>query len=185
MKALLMLLTLMTLAACTTTPKNTTVTSLPPEPSPVPEEPVSSAIDYQALQSHLQMERDRENLGFAEKTFNTCEAGYGYSRSQNCHKEHFVVIHFRLLCRDSEGTISTVLTDEDLRPLDRRTVKWSLKGAQGIVETDSDGYGRIITAAVPLQRAQRLRIAVGNEFLYMRANEIKKVITPEPWCHQY
>ncbi len=95
------------------------------------------------------------------------------------------MIHFRLLCRDSEGTISTVLTDEDLRPLDRRTVKWSLKGAQGIVETDSDGYGRIITAAVPSQRAQRLRIAVGNEFLYMRANEIKKVITPEPWCHQY
>lgn len=180
----LLLITLF-IFGCTSTPKKETpVTPLPPA-EPVVTEPGPPSIDYLALQNALQMDRSREALGFTEKPFNTCEAGYGYSKSQNCHREHFVVIHFRLLCRDSEGTISTILTDQDLHPLDRRSVRWSLKGAQGVVTTDSDGYGQIVTAANLSQRSQRLRLAVGSEFLYMRANEIQKVITPQPWCDQY
>ena len=175
-------LLLIVLSGCTSSPKKEAPPLLPPVSDT---DTTSSAIDYQALQNHLQMDRERDTLGFAEKTFDTCNAGYGYSRSQNCRKEHFVVIHFRLLCRDSEGTISEVLTDEDLRPLDRRSVRWTLKGTQGIVQTDSQGYGQIITAVSASQKKQRLRLALGNEFLYMRANEIQKVITPAPWCHQY
>ncbi|WP_413944394.1 hypothetical protein [Bdellovibrio sp. HCB-162] len=184
MKWALGIIALTAIAGCTTAPKKET-TYTPPAPVETAPEPASSAIDYNALQNHLHMDRERESLGYSEKSFNTCDAGYGYSRSQNCHKEHFVVIHFRLLCRDSEGTISTVLTEDDVRPLDRRTVRWSLKGTQGTVQTDNDGYGQIVTAANLSQKTQRLRLAVGNEFLYMRANEIQKVITPQPWCNQY
>lgn len=184
MRAILGVLTLLAFIGCTTTSKKEAVYT--PTPSEIPtSSPSEPSIDYVALQNHLHMDRERESLGFSEKSFNTCDAGYGYSRSQNCHKEHFVVIHFRLLCRDSEGTISTVLTDEDLRPLDRRTVKWSLKGTQGTVQTDGQGYGQIVTAASSSQKSQRVRLTVGNEFLYMRAKEIRKVITPEPWCNQY
>ncbi|NUN05888.1 MAG: hypothetical protein HUU57_09005 [Bdellovibrio sp.] len=173
----------LTLNACTSTPtKNSIADSVN---TPTAAEDTSGAIDYFALQSHLRMGRERESLGFSEKSFNTCEAGYGYSRSQNCHHHHFVVIHFRLLCRDSEGTISNILTDEDLRPLDRRSVKWSLKGTTGVAQTDGQGYGQIVTAVAASQRSQRIRLALGNEFLYMRANEIQKVITPAPWCDQY
>ncbi|WP_413570009.1 hypothetical protein ACLWBD_05960 [Bdellovibrio sp. HCB117] len=182
MRSLILILPALILAACTTTPKKE-VSTPPPASEPVAEE--TTAIDYIAIQRHLQLERDRDSLGFSEKSFNTCDTGYGYSRSQNCHKEHLVVIHFRLLCRDSEGTISTVLSEEDLQPLGSRNVRWNLKGIQGVTMTDSQGYGQIVTAAVPSQRSQRLKLAVGSQFLYMRANEIQKVITPQPWCNSY
>lgn len=173
---------LILLSGCSSSPKKEVAPSLPAI-SEIDDN--SSAIDYLAIQNHLRMDRERESLGFAEKSFNTCDTGYGYSRSQDCHKQHFVVIHFRLLCRDSEGTISEVLTDEDLRPLDRRSIRWTLKGTEGVVQTDGQGYGQIITAVGTSQKSQRIRLALGNEFLYMRANEIQKVITPSPWCNQY
>ncbi|KHD87528.1 MAG: hypothetical protein OM95_13860 [Bdellovibrio sp. ArHS] len=182
MRLLILLLPLFLVTACSTTSKKETSQTVPVEATEAEE---TSAVDYLAIQRHLQLERDRDALGFSEKAFNTCATGYGYSRSQNCHQEHLVVIHFRLLCRDSEGTISTILSEADLQPLASRRVRWSLKGLQGETTTDSLGYGQIVTAAIPSQRTQRLRLAVGSEFLYMRAGEIQKVITPQPWCDSY
>ncbi len=145
-------------------------------------EPKKPSIDINALQSHLRMDRDVENLGLTEKAFNTCEAGYGFSRSQNCHQEYFVVLHFRLQCRDTDGTISEILTDEDLSPLAGRKVKWTLKNLSGTADTDGLGYGQIRINSPISQKKQRVRLSIGSEFLYMRANEITKVITPLPWC---
>ena len=176
----LLLCALIFLAACTSTPKKETYT---PPAIEIPED--TSRIDYSALQSHLGLDRSQDELGYTEKAFNTCEAGYGFSRSQNCHQEYFVVLHFRLLCRDTEGTISTVLTDADTSPLAGRNVKWNLKGINGTSQTDGLGYGQIRITSPVSQKKQRVRIAIGNEFLYMRANEITKVITPLPWCSQY
>jgi hypothetical protein len=45
------------------------------------------------------------------------------------------------------------------------------------------GYAQITTVAPSPQIQQRVKLAVDNEFLYMRANEITKVITPKPWCN--
>ncbi|HWU42428.1 MAG TPA: hypothetical protein VN132_03285 [Bdellovibrio sp.] len=170
------------LAGCATAPKETKSTEVT-TPTGAQEEK-STTIDYNALQSYLQLDRAPEELGFAEKAFNTCEAGFGYSRSQNCHKEYFVVIHFRLLCRDSEGTVSTILTDSDVTAIAGRPVRWELKGVKGNLVTDGEGYGQIRTVSSKSQNRQRLRVGVGNEFLYMRTNEITKVITPRPWCTQ-
>lgn len=171
------------LSGCTTAMKKSPPIKEPSEPVLVQDDN-GSAIDYNSLQTYLKLDRDPEQLGFAEKAFNTCDAGYGYSRSQNCHKEYFVVIHFRLLCRDSEGTISTVLTESDVMPIAGRPVRWTLKGISGTVMTDGNGYGQIRTIASSSQNRQRIKIAVGNEFLYMRSHEITKVITPRPWCSQ-
>ncbi len=182
MRLIILLITLMTLAGCSSTSLQKQHKKYETIPAEITTNPTPHSIDYEALKNYLQMSRDRERLGFSEKSFNTCDAGYGYSKSQDCHKEHFVVIHFRLLCRDSEGTISTILTEDDLQPLDRRTVRWTLQGVQGTVRTDSQGYGQIITTANKSQRSQRVKLAVGSEFLYMRANEPQRIITPRPWC---
>ncbi|ASD64192.1 hypothetical protein [Bdellovibrio bacteriovorus] len=167
------------LAGCSTTPKKES----PSTGAVVPDVTAPSTIDYVALQTFLGLDRAPEELGYTERAFNTCDAGYGYSRSQNCRQEVFVVLHFRLLCRDSEGTISTILTESDVTPIAGRTVKWSLKGMTGTALTDGLGYGQIRTVSPRSQRRERARLAVGSEFLYMRANEITKIITPRPWCN--
>lgn len=178
-----LLLGLLALTACSTTPK---------APAPVAPPPVVSAddgreinIDFESIKRHLQMDRERTSLGLQEKSFNTCDTGYGYSKSQNCRQQNLTVIQFRLLCRDSEGTISTVLTESDLRPLERRSVRWNIRNSKGVTYTDSDGYGQILLASNASEKTQRVRIAIGNEFLYMRAGELQKVITPRPWCNSY
>nr|BFD59133.1 hypothetical protein CKG001_12400 [Bdellovibrio sp. CKG001]BFD62511.1 hypothetical protein BdHM001_11920 [Bdellovibrio sp. HM001]BFD67585.1 hypothetical protein HAGR004_26070 [Bdellovibrio sp. HAGR004] len=171
------------LAGCSSSPKKEASPSIP---TAVTEDADSSKrIDYVALQTFLGLDRGSEELGYSERTFNTCDTGYGYSRNQDCHKEVFVVLHFRLLCRDSEGTVSTILTEADVNPIAGRTVKWNLKGMSGTVVTDGLGYGQIRTVSRISQRRERLRLSVGPEFLYMRANEITKVITPRPWCDAY
>ncbi|WII73119.1 hypothetical protein QJS83_04435 [Bdellovibrio sp. 22V] len=172
------------LAACSTSPKNETVEIPPVVPTAAPEEAVSS-IDVQAIQRHLGMERASDTLGVSEKAFNTCDVGYGFSRAQNCHREFLTVVHFRLLCRDSVGTISNILTEMDTTPLAGRSVKWNLKKNSGIIATDGLGYGQILVVSPQSLRKERLRLAIGSEFLYMRANEITKVITPQNWCSQY
>src|SRR5688572_30068319 len=77
-----------------------------PEPveKPVSEkyEPAEVRIDYDRLQEHLGLKRNFDSLGYAEKSFDTCRVGYGYSSNKNCRKDYFVLIHFQLMCRDAD-----------------------------------------------------------------------------------
>lgn len=176
-------LVLLTLVACMTTPKKETTYT----PSPRSDEAAGvtpPSIDYFSIQRELHLDRPADQLGYTEKAFNTCQMGYGYSRSQDCRNLYMVVLNVRLMCRDSEGTISTVLTEADVAPIAGRTVKWNLKSVRGSVITDHQGYGQIVAVAPRSERRERIKLAVGSEFLYMRANEITKVITPKPWCDQ-
>lgn len=179
MKIIISLL-LLTLVACTTPPKKATA------PSPAIDDTArgqTPSIDYFSIQRELHLDRPVEQLGYAEKNFNTCQMGYGYSKSQDCRNLYMLVLNVRLMCRDSEGTISTILTEADVTPIAGRTVRWNLKSVQGSVVTDHQGYGQIVAVASRSERRERIKLAVGNEFLYMRANEITKVITPKPWCN--
>lgn len=160
---------------------------LPGPRTTLPSEPVEnqrSSIDYVGLQRSMGMEIPVEKLGYKEKAFDTCQAGYGYSTTHNCHREYMVVINFRLQCRDSVGTVAEGVTNADLTNIANRPVRWNLKPNQGVTNTDSEGYGQIMTVASRSQRSERLKIGVGNEFLYMRAGEITRVVTPQPWCNQ-
>ena len=180
---LIVTLLLLTVAACTSTPKKESVHT-----SPVIKENLgfeSPSIDYSSIKRELHLDRPVEHLGYSEKSFNTCDMGYGYSKSHNCRSLYMVVLNVRLMCRDSEGTISTVLTDADIAPIAGRTVRWNLKAVQGSVITDHQGYGQIVAISPRSEKKERIKLAVGSEFLYMRANEITKVITPKPWCEQY
>ena len=185
---LVAVLTLASLVACQSTPKvaDESAPTRERKPAPVAESGRGNnvSIDYVGLQRFLGMEIPQRTLGYKEKVFNTCEAGYGYSGTQNCHREYMVVINIHLQCRDSEGQVSEGVNNVDLIPIANRSVKWNLKGPQGTSQTDSDGFIQIMTVSSMSQKQQRLKLAVGNEFLYMRANEITRVVTPKPWCNQ-
>ena len=158
--------------------RNTIPTNLPSAPIEKTEE----VIDVVSLQKYLRMDYPKEKLGYSEKTFNTCDVGFGYSNTQNCRRLYSISIYFQVKCRQSEGTISTILTDADLTPIESSNVKWVLKNIQGLSSTDSFGYGQIQAISTQSQRQQRLRLGIGNNFLYMRASDITKVVTPKDWC---
>jgi hypothetical protein len=91
------LLTLL-LAACTTSKKEVPVTVHESDEYSIPR---SEA----ALQAKLGMVRASNNLGFEEKKFNPCE--HGIKSDHKCPSQFMTVVHFQLLCRDSEGTVTS------------------------------------------------------------------------------
>lgn len=146
------------------------------------EEPPEN-IDIEGLQRELRLTRPAEVLGYQEATFNTCTVGFGYSSSRRCRRATMAVINFRLQCRDSEGTISNALGAADLRPIAGQGVRWTSSGQDGIATTDGEGYGTVRAVFAKSPKAGWLRLAVGIQFLNMRAGEITRVVTPRPWCH--
>jgi hypothetical protein len=180
------------LSACTskpvTAPTSQVDWQLPPRADSKPSgkrQDVSESeiqVDQEALQRWLGLDRELEDLGYAERSFDTCEAGFGYSKSHNCQIKHMIVIHYRLQCRDSEGTVQQALTSADLRNIASENVRWTLPGQSGVSRTNGHGYGQIRGIFSSSQRNQRLKLGVGNDFLYMRANEITQVVTPQSWC---
>ncbi len=160
------------------------------EPAPVPPQqpvPVSSSdkskIDIQGLKRSLGLDRSRGDLGYEEKRFNTCSAGFGYPR-ENCKDQIFVSINFRLQCRDTEGTTSEIVTSAQLNPISNKQVRWQIGKAQALTATDGEGYGQIdgVLAQTPAPKTQRLRLAVGSQFVYVRAGEVTRIVTPSNWC---
>lgn len=170
------------LAACSTTPIAPTGEVPAAKPEVLQDE--GTSIDYVALQRSLGMDVPSHELGYKEKAFDTCKVGYGYSSTHRCRRELMVVINFHLQCRDSVGTVAEGVTNADLAAIANKNVRWNLKGKQGIAKTDGEGFGQIMTVSAYSQKRERLKLGVGNEFLYMRANEITRVVTPRPWCEQ-
>lgn len=173
------------LAACSSTSQKPEKTeAFPFVETERPPEGDGRNIDYEKVQQSLGLSREIYDLGYEEKSFDTCTMGYGYLYNKDCRTEYFTVIHFQLLCRDSQGTISTALSREDMRPLSGRTVNWTVAGSNGNVRLDSDGYGQIKTTFKKSPRYQRLKLNVDNENLYLKSGEIKRIVTPSNWCNR-
>lgn len=159
--------------SCATAPKEEPVP--PPEPTP------TGKVDLLALERFLGLNRSKGDLGYDERTFNTCQAGYGYSSSQDCRAMVFVAINFQLQCRDSDGTTSTV--EYQTRPVEAEQVKWNLgNDQQGFTRTDSEGYGQIRAALPYSPRSKRLRLTVKGSFISLTAEDIRRVVAPDSWC---
>jgi len=169
--------------SCSTAPKQPSVEVYPSKSDSASSKSDEDAVvDFIALQKALGLNRLPEILGFKEKVFNSCQVGYGYSATQNCRNLNFTVIHIQLLCRDSEGTVSVGIDRTEQTPIAKKSVTWALKGKGGVSETDLQGYAQLVAVTPRSQRKERLKVAIGNDFLYMRANEITKVVTPKSWC---
>lgn len=139
-------------------------------------------IDYDGLQRSLGLVRGAAVYGYEEKDFATCDVGYGYSSTHRCRKNIFVVMQIQLLCRDSEGTVSTTLKFDEMKPLASRAIRWELAGERGSLILDSLGRGQIRSIFSSSPKEKRLRVATQNDFLYMQAGAIRRVITPSTWC---
>jgi hypothetical protein len=180
MRLILILSSVLFLSACTTTPKKEE-RARPPLPTSPPAEPEES-IDLLGLQRSLKMTRDPEDLGYKDRAFNTCRAGFGYSPTKNCRQQHLVVLHFRLQCRDSEGTVSEVVTHAELMPVTSDEVRWNIGKSEGFTQTDGEGFGQIVMVAPKSIRRDRVRLTVGEDFLTMSGGDIKRIILPRNWC---
>lgn len=138
-------------------------------------------IDYDALKRTVGMNRPKQELGYVERPFEGCGRQFGLADG-SCQRRLLVSVQYRLLCRDSEGTVSQVITAADLQVIPNKQLSWNLKGVQGQSYTDFDGYGEVLTVSTTSQRNQRLKLSNGNDFLYLRAGEVDRLVTPASWC---
>jgi hypothetical protein len=178
MKAAIVLAVLF-FVGCSSAPKKEEVPDTPPPA--VSGEP---NIDYEALKRSLGLDGPAEDLGYKEKSFNTCKVGYGYSSSQDCQKKVFAVVRFRIQCRDSVGTISTALGASDLTAIAGRSVRWTFGKTEGTDQTDGEGFAEAQGVFAGSPKKEWLRLAVGSQFLHIRAGDITRVVVPRPWCEQ-
>lgn len=154
--------------------------------SPRNDRPASIAtgeVDPIRLMTLLGMKKAKTQLGYVEKIFNTCQSELGFSSTVNCQKKFLIVIHFKLLCRSSEGTISKVLKNSDLNAVANQPLKYFLKNHSGSLVTDEVGFGQIIMVTNESEKFQRLRISNSNDFLLLTAGELKSLIVPANWCN--
>jgi hypothetical protein len=165
MKQLLLCLCLLLISACTTAPNR-----YKSEPAETMPSPPSAELP---LQDRLGMRRAADDLGFAEKAFRNCEGG-------PCRPQYFSVVHFQLLCRDSEGTVSSAPIH--LTPLISDSVRWQLGRASGGTKTDAQGFGQFTLISERPTKGQRLILRIGKQFMGFTVSEVSKVVLPQNFC---
>ncbi len=143
---------------------------------------IEEVIDYNLLEQAINLKIPAEKLGFFEKSFNTCRVGSGYLSNANCRNLNYIVIHFRVRCRDTEGTTSEIVTEANLRDNANRDMIWTLKNKSGEIVTNAEGYGEIREVYQGSPKTERIRVSDGKRFLYLRANELTTAIVPNNWC---
>lgn len=160
-------------------------------PAPAPTSETTKAqktldqIDLASLVRSLRMDRGPSELGYQEKPFNPCDFGVSSDVSdeasgkpQHCRQQTLVVVHFQLQCRDQDGTVETY----NVTPITAEEIKWSVGKHRGITHSDHEGLGEFMFIAASSQRSSHLKLTIGNNFMILRADEIKKVVTPPAWC---
>lgn len=158
------------LSACATTPDSMSV-FLPPPPTTDP-----AAAAEADLLVKLGMNRAPTSLGFEEKKYNPCDHG----ATLNCKQKFMTVVHFQLLCRDSDGTVNRAPTQ--FTPLRADRVSWKLGGFSGGTRTDTEGYGQLTMVSPKSTREQRLILFIGKQFLGVTAGETSRLVLPKNFC---
>ncbi len=178
--------------ACSTAPKNEPSGAIAsPEPrtpaashaSPIaPKVPVARpSYDIIQLLSQVGLERDSKDLGYAEKPFDGCQVKVKDEKGK-CGNRYLTVVHFRLVCRDSEETTESIATN--LTPLYSEKVKWKIAGSEGMTKTDGDGYGQVRLVSARPSLGQRFVLIVGKQFLGLDISEVRQIVVPNYWCNQ-
>ncbi len=144
-------------------------TSLPKTEGP-------KSVSIEQIKEKLRLDRDIQDLGYSEKPFNACEMGL---RNDNCVNEFLVIIHFQLMCRESEGTVNEA---PDLIPVKSDAISWILGDATGTTQTDDQGYGRLETVRLKSSSGSRLRLTIDKRFVAVPASETTRLVVPQDWC---
>jgi len=90
------------------------------------------------------------------------------------------VVHFQLMCRDSEGTVSSVPVS--LRPIVSPYITWSVGSQSGVTKTDRSGYGQFTFISGNTVKDRRLILRKGAHYVGLTVSEITKVVLPKNWC---
>lgn len=140
-----------------------------------------ASYDLNQIQSALGMERSPGELGFTEKQFDSCKTRVP-GGGERCGTRFFSVLDFKLSCRDSEGTISTVASAASAKPLVSDKVEYQLAGSRGVLQTDREGNVQLRMVTTQPLRGQRLVVTVGRQFFGKEISGITQIILPNYWC---
>jgi len=171
MKFILLVSALLVLSGCRSTPE-----MMPYTPSEHIEGP--AADPNAGLKAALGMARSPADLGFVEKAFNPCS--FGLAGSASCKQQYFSVVHFQLLCRDTEGSVSAMPISP--KPIVANDVKWKVAGISGGTHTDGQGYGQFTVRTSRSARGQRLILRIGPQFVAFDVSEVSKIVLPKNFC---
>ena len=181
MKRLLLILTAAIMAGCASTPEPepTPPTAPPKAARKAKPKPVAVFNDPNAnITNALGMGRSPADLGFREKAFDPCR--FGLSAPGACQPQVLTVVHFQLLCRDSEGTVSEV--PSRLMPIVAKQVTWQIGPQTGNTQTDRRGYGQFTAVSPRSIRNQRLLLRIGPQFVAVTTSEVNKIVLPVNFC---
>ncbi len=152
------------LSACATAP----VSQLPPK---------KPDISIESLKEKLRLVRSIQDLGFDEKPFNACDLGL---RGEDCADEFLTIIHFQLVCRESEGTVSE--PPSQLIPIQSDAISWKLGDVSGVTQTDAQGFGKVEARRLVSSTDSRLRLTIEDRFVATPAREATRIVVPKDWC---
>ena len=151
-----------------------------PPVRPRAETPVDGTLNLVQLQNELGLGRSPQSLGFDQASFDGCRWNVrGGGERGACGPRFLSVVHFRLLCRDSVGTVQTVATN--FTPLTKR-MQWRLAGVQGETRTDAEGFGQVQMVSSRPTKGQRFILIIGTKSLGLEVGEVTQIILPGNWC---
>jgi hypothetical protein len=166
----------MFLLNCASQPKD--VEGPGPIYDPYGDAPKSRELDLNQVRQRLDLDRSIEDLGFTEKRFDSCQFD---NAPADCGQRQFVLVHFRLQCRDSVGTVNSV-SQIELMPVVSRKIKWRVGYFNGTTQTDEDGYGQVQFVAPGSSKNQRFSLQIKENSLGVTAAEVSRIIVPRDWC---
>lgn len=163
MKRIFALSFLVWTVACTTTTEPVTT-------EPQVSAPPLQTVSISELKDRLNMNRSLHDMGFREAKYDS--------------RGYLITIHFRILCRQSEGTVDEV-AHADLSPIYDNNIEWKLGRYQsGSTETDRDGYGKVELVSTSSGARERLRLTRDGKFVAVPASEAGLVVVPGGWCQR-
>lgn len=125
------------------------------------------------------MDQPINNLGFQEKSFNTCSIESNRSKSPHCQRLYVSRLNFQVVCRDSTGTVERV----NLTPLTSDRLRWKKQGGKrGLASTDNDGFGRLGFITKRPSEHGYIYFYLGSKIARKRFKDNWKVVLPKNWC---
>lgn len=138
-------------------------------------------IDVNALLHELQLNHPVEQIGFQEKSFNTCQISSNRSPKPDCQTLYIGRLNFHAMCRDSTGTVETV----QLTPLTTQNLSWKNGQKRGLTQTNNNGFGSLDFITPQSSRNGHLYLYLGNKVARKRFLDKWKMVLPGNWCSGY
>lgn len=138
-------------------------------------------LNYRAIQNQLGMKRPKNQLGLRESKFNVCDVVKD-NEGLECENLYFGVLHAQILCRATDGTTES-MSHNELRPVARKNIHWTLGDTSGKLQTDAQGFGSFLSVYKDSQKGNSISLKKGKYALRLGTGNFKrKIVVPKYWC---